>query len=323
MTEYERIRDRQIELTYNGEPVADEIVAIPSANPTNYFQAMHHGDQAPPVTLEGRLFVPPVAQPAPCVILVPGSAGVTDAHVVTAQTLIAAGLATLVVDPFGARAVVSTAENQTQFSLAASALDVLRAFEVMRDHPAIDADRIAAQGTSRGGFAVLVAAMRRFADPIVGTDLGLRGVYASWPYSGHQFADPNVGDTRVRAVIGSIDDWCPVSAVQGQIRAIQVVGGDASIGILAGAHHGFDRTTGLERNETAMIAPGALMVYIDDDGAIIDPRSGVADPSFVDADVFRADARDGFAGVGATLGGTPETAAWYFDDMRRFYTDLF
>ena len=37
------------------------------------------------------------------------------------------GIAALVIDPFGARAVTSTVANQTQFSFAASAFDVLAA----------------------------------------------------------------------------------------------------------------------------------------------------------------------------------------------------
>ncbi len=313
----------ELELHYRGAQVAIELVEIPSANPINYHQAIQHPDQAPSVTLVGRLAVPPVPTPAPCVILVPGSAGITDAHVATAQTLVSAGIATLVVDPFGARAVVSTAADQTQFSLAASSLDVLRALQVARTHPAIDPSRIAAQGTSRGGFAVLTAATRRFADPIVGADVSLAGAYAAWPFASHQFADPSVGNTRVRAVIGSIDDWVPVPAVQAHIRAIAISGGDASIGVLAGAHHGFDRPGGLESASDAMIAPGSLMMFIDDDGAMIEPRTGTPDPRLVDGDIFRANAKDGFAGVGATVGGSPETAAWYTNDMIDFYTDLF
>lgn len=313
----------EIELFYKGTAVPLEIVEIPSANPTNYYQAINHLDQAPPVTLIGRLAVPPTPRPAPCVILVPGSAGITDAHAATAQTLVGAGIATLIVDPFGARAVVSTAADQTQFSLAASSLDVLRTLEVARDHPAIDTTRIAAQGTSRGGFAVLTAATRRFADPIVGADVELSGVYAAWPFAAHQFADPSVGSTRVRAVIGSIDDWVPVPPVQAQIRAISISGGDASIRVLAGAHHGFDRPGGIEAAADAMVAPGSLMMFMADDGAMIEPRTGTSDPQLVDADIFRANAKDGFAGVGASVGGTPETAAWYAQDMVTFYTELF
>lgn len=318
-----RFADREVALLFDGEPVPVETVAIPSANPTNYYAAIHDAAAPNPVVLEGRLFAPPVAHQLPGVVLVPGSAGVVDSHLAAAQTLVDNEIAVLIVDPFGERAVISTAADQTQFSLAASALDVLRALQVMAKHDSIDATRIAAQGTSRGGFAVLVAAMRRFADPIVGQDLALAGVYAAWPFSGHQFADANVGSTKVRAVIGSRDDWVPVPAVQAQIRAISLAGGDASISILAGAHHGFDRPEGISRVPDAMISPGSPMVFIDDDGSLIEPRIGEPDPTLTDTDIFRADVRDGFGGVGASVGGTLETEAWFKADMMNFYTDLF
>ena len=48
----------------------------------------------------------------------------------------------MVLDSFGARGVTSTVANQTQFSFAASAYDVLAAWQVLSVHPEIDASRI-------------------------------------------------------------------------------------------------------------------------------------------------------------------------------------
>jgi dienelactone hydrolase len=96
------------------------------------------------------------------------------------------GFAAFVLDSFGARDVTSTVANQTQFSFAASAYDVLAAWQVLSDHPEIDAFRIGAQGHSRGGSAVLTAATRRFADAVVGAGAGFRSVLAAYPWSGHQ-----------------------------------------------------------------------------------------------------------------------------------------
>lgn len=315
--------DWVIDLDHRGDSVRNEVVAVPSANPVNYVQAINALDDAPRVELHAHLFVPPVSRPVPAGIVVPGSSGIQPGHLRMAQTLVGLEVAALVVDPFTARQVVSTAENQTLFSLAASALDVLAALRVLRERDDIDSDRVAAQGTSRGGTSVMTAAMRRFADPIVGADVALAGIYAAWPFSGHQFIDPDVGRTRVRAVIGSLDDWTPPVYAQAQIRAIQLAGGDASIGILTGAHHAFDRPDGVGRNDEALVAPGSLMSFIADDGSLIEPRMGEPDPAMVDGDLFRAEAADGYAGRGATLGGTPETARWFEADMTRFYRDLF
>ena len=79
-------------------------------------------------------------------MIVPGSLGVAPSHVAHAEALTRAGLATFVLDSFGARGVTSTVANQTQFSFAASAYDVLAAWKVLASLPEIDATRIGAQG---------------------------------------------------------------------------------------------------------------------------------------------------------------------------------
>ena len=87
----------------------------------------------PPVTIDGKLFLPrrPAAGKLPLVMIVPGSLGVAPSNVAHAETLTRAGFATFVLDSFGARGVTSTVANQTQFSFAASAYDVLAAWKVL------------------------------------------------------------------------------------------------------------------------------------------------------------------------------------------------
>ncbi len=106
--------------------------------------------------------------------MVPGSLGVADSHLRHAEAFTDAGIAAFVLDSFGARDVTSTVANQTQFSFAAAAYDVLAAWKVLAALPEIDATRIGAQGHSRGGSAVLTGGARRFADAVVGPGNGLR-----------------------------------------------------------------------------------------------------------------------------------------------------
>ena len=86
------------------------------------------------VTIDGKLFLPPTAVrqgPLPLVIVTPGSLGVAGSHLAHAETFTGIGIAAFVLDPFGARGVGSTVANQTQFSFAASAYDVLAAWKVL------------------------------------------------------------------------------------------------------------------------------------------------------------------------------------------------
>ena len=165
----------------------------------NYRQAISRPADMPRITVDGKLFLPASdrgsrPEKLPLVMIVPGSLGFGPSHLAHAEALTRAGFATFVLDSFGARGVTSTVANQTQFSFAASAYDVLAAFRVLAGLPEIDASRIGAQGHSRGGSAVLTAATRRFADAVVGKGLGLRGVLAAYPWSGHQFSDPGLDD---------------------------------------------------------------------------------------------------------------------------------
>ena len=61
----------------------------------------------------------------PVVIVVPGSLGLQAHHLAHASTITDAGIAACAIDPFGPRNVVSTVDNQIQYSFAASAWDVL------------------------------------------------------------------------------------------------------------------------------------------------------------------------------------------------------
>ncbi len=255
----------------------------------------------------------------PAVIIVPGSLGVGPNHEAHAATLIESGYVVCVVDPFGPRAVSSTVGDQTQYSFAASAWDVLATLRVLRARPEVDPGRIAAQGHSRGGSAVTIASCRRFADPIGGADLTLTATYAVYPWCGQQFVDPSVGTTVVRAIIGDLDEWCSVQQVQAQIHAMALTGGDATMRIVHGAHHSFDRLEAVHTVEEASVAPGAPTTMLSDDGAMIPPGADRPDPEAVDGDIFRAAVAAGFGRLGAAIGGAADQPNLFRRDMLDFY----
>ena len=318
MDEEARFRDRSITLA----GVTGRNVEGPSANPLNYHQAVNDPDGCEPVVVDGKLFLPPVDRPLPLVMVVPGSLGVGESHVGHAETLLAAGYAVFVLDPFGPRSVESTVANQAQYSFAASAFDVLSALMVLADHRAVDPERISAQGHSRGGSAVLTAATRRFADPIVGGGVAFAGVYAVYPWCGHQFADPGVGPTRVRAIVGELDDWLSVQQVQAQVQAIGLAGGDASLRVVSGAGHSFDRYEAVHELPEASVAPSAPTTYIDDDGAMVDPRTGRPDAALTDRDMFLAAIDAGLGRLGAHIGSIGDQPDLFRADMLAFHASV-
>jgi dienelactone hydrolase len=298
-------------------------VAIPSASPTNYHHVVTARGAMPKVELDGKLFLPPTGKRSvgklPLVIVVPGSLGVAPSHVAHAETLTDNGIAAFVLDNFGGRGVTSTVANQTQFSFAASAYDVLAAWAVLSGHPEIDGTRIGAQGHSRGGSAVLSAATRRFADAVIGKGRGLIAILAAYPWCGHQFLDPRVGTTEVRVLMGDADEWCSPIQAQGHVRAISLAGGDASMRLIAGAQHSFDRGTDIVNVPDAAVSPAAPTAYLADDGAFIHPVEGRANPALVDRDLMVYGLKAGYGRKGARIGSRDGDAKLFRDDMVAFW----
>jgi dienelactone hydrolase len=297
---------------------------IPTANPLNYFHVISRSGELPELSIDGKLFLPSDNRRKaegkwPLVMVVPGSLGVAPSHLAHAETLVGDGFAAFVLDSFGARDVTSTVANQTQFSFAASAYDVLAAWKVLAAHPEIDVSRIGAQGHSRGGSAVLTAATRRFADAVVGDGAGFRSMLAAYPWSGHQFLDPSVDQTEIRVVMGDADEWCSPMQVQGHCQAIRLSGGKVTMRLIGGAQHSFDRGTAIENVADAAVSPAAPTVYIGHDGAFIHPLADVGDAKLVDRDLMIYALKAGYGRKGARIGSRDGEAELFRADMLAFW----
>ena len=312
-----RFRDQTITFA-NG--ATGETIDIPSASPVNFFQVISAPGDMPKLTIDGKLFLPEGARrPLPAVIVLPGSLGVAPSHLKHAQTLCGLGFATCVLDSFGARAVTSTVADQAQFSFAASAYDALAAYQALALRAEIDGQRIGLQGHSRGGSAGLTAATRCFADAVVGRGRGFVGVLAAYPWSGQQFLRPGVGRTEVRVLMGDADEWCSPAQVQSHCRAIQLAGGAATMRLVGGAQHSFDRDTPIEEIPEAVVSPAAPTTYIADDGAMIHPLAEAPDKSLVDRDVMIHALKAGYGRKGAHIGSGPGEADLFREDMVAFW----
>lgn len=299
-----------------------EFVEIESASPINFFEAINRPEAMQRVTLDGKLFLPTHGEPPyPLVIVVPGSLGISPSHLAHAETLNAHSIATFVLDSFGARSVASTVADQTQFSFAASAYDVLATFRTLAHRADIDERRIGAQGHSRGGSAVCQAATRKFAAAVVGSNQGLIGILAAYPWSGQQFLNPSVGETKVAVLIGDRDEWCSVAQVQGHCQALRLCGNDVTLQVVRGAQHSFDRDTPVIEVEEASVARAAPIVYIEDNGAMIDPATGVSDPSVTDRDTMLYMLKAGYGNKGARIGSAPGEAELFRQRMLEFWSD--
>ncbi len=314
------LRFSEQELVLRG--VRGQRLVVPSVNPVNYYQAVTQTPPGAEVAIDGLFFPSQGNQGQAAVLMVPGSLGVGENLLTHAETMLGAGFSVFVLDPFGARSVTSTVANQTAYSFAASAFDVVAAHQVLAQQPEIDETKISWQGHSRGGSAVLTAATRCFIDQVAGPEVSPAGVYAVYPWCGHQFSNPKVGRTKVRVIMGSLDEWCSPQQAQGQIQAIAAAGGSTSMRLVAGAHHSFDRSTPLENLADAAVAPSAPTIFLDEEGAMIDPMTGLANREMTDLVAFRAANAEGFGRRGARIGGSPAFAELFTEDMLTFHRSL-
>ena len=312
-----RFCDQQIRLASG---VKGEDIEISSASPVNFHQAICAAEEMSPTLVDGKLFLPRgIEGPLPLVIVCPGSLGVAASHLAHAEALCDHGFASFVLDSFGARHVTSTVANQTQFSFAASAYDVLAAYQTLSQRPEIDAERIGAQGHSRGGSAVLTAATRRFADAVLSPGEGLKGVLPAYPWSGQQFLDPRIGKTEARVLMGDRDDWCSAAQVQSHVQAIRLSGGKVSMRLFGGAGHGFDRGPPFEDVPDAVVTVAAPTTFLAGDGAMIHPLTDTPDASLVDRDVMVYALKAGYGSKGAKVGGTEAEAQVFREEMLGFW----
>ncbi len=210
----------------------------------------------------------------PVVIIVPGSAGVSEDHLKHAKELVRAGFGVYVLDPHSARGIKNPISNRNQITWATSTYDVLAALRMLSEQPGLDPKRIGALGYSRGGTAVLLAASRQLTGAMLGEGQYLKAVLAAWPWCGFQFERPVNSPTAVRFLVGDSDNVASPIQCQGQAYAMKALNPNVFIRLFKGAYHGFGYYENLQNMSSLVKATDAPTVYINDQGAFLDFYTG-------------------------------------------------
>lgn len=200
------------------------------------------GENGVPVTIAGVLRFPRTGTaPAPAVILVHGSGGITGNVDRWSAVLNRIGVATFVIDSFTARSIVSTMADQAQLGRFDMILDAYRALAVLAAHRRVDARRVALMGFSRGGHVALYASLNRFArmhGPQGVSFAAFLPFYA--PCSATYIGNEDVSDAPIRLFHGSADDYTPVAPCREYVERLRKAGKDVALTEYADAHHAFD-----------------------------------------------------------------------------------
>jgi len=218
-----------------------ELHAISSTTLTDQ-QFLTGVGEGQPVILAGELRIPqPGTSRLPAVILVHGSGGIGSNVDLWSQELNGIGIATLILDSFTARRIVSTVNDQTQLGRLAMIVDSYRALGLVAKHPRIDATRIALMGFSRGGQAVLYASLTRFQRMHGPSDAAFAAYMPFYAPCNTSFVDDtDVVDRPIRLFHGTADNYVPVSPCRSYVARLRAAGKDVQLTEYAGAHHAFD-----------------------------------------------------------------------------------
>jgi dienelactone hydrolase len=295
---------------------AERSVTFVSATPRSYEDIIRRRPM-PPVTLQARLYVPRRQGRVPAVIIVPGSGGVSSSMVTHANALNEAGLAVLLIDPFGGRGVRDTIADQDQIPFAASTYDIFAAMRALEREPDIDSSRIGAMGYSRGGLAVLQAALTPVASSALGPGKALRAVLSGWPWCGVQFAAPHTAPTAVRFVVAESDNWVAPAQCQAYQRAMEAHNPAVSLRSFRNADHGFGYSLSPQELPNAVKAFGAPIIYFDERGTPRDPRSGQPLPGADERTV--AEMLRPYLSRGARVGSRGNQMAEFMADFVGFF----
>lgn len=271
-------------------------------------------DEGTPVTIEGALTVPPSEAPVPAVIIEHGCGGVSSGERDWVAPLVDQGVATLVLDSFGARQVSEVCTGRETLNVADLIVDVYRSADFLRDDPRIDGERIAVMGFSFGGRTALWSALTRFQDAYDGTPL--QGYAAFYPSTCFIRLDDEAGVAGgpIRIFHGTADDYTPIEPCRDLVDRLAAAGVDAALFEYPDAHHSFDNRS---------LAWGVLLVspdvpsprgctFVEQDGVIVDPDTG------------------GVAGVGSpcvergvSYGYDPDARHGAERDLARFLDEIF
>lgn len=290
-------------------------ILFSSANPANY-ETILAGAPMAGVELKGRLYLPGGSAPHPAVIITPGLGGVSPAMVRHAQALANAGIAAFLIDPFTSRGVKSTVADQTQLSFATSTYDVLAAAKHLATLVEIDAKRIGALGYSRGGTAVLQAAITPLVQSVLGEGRRLTAIAVGWPWCGLQFEKPVTAPTAVRFLVAAADNWVSPIKCQAYAAAMASTNPNVSIRLFKDALHGFGYGIPIREIPNAVKVVTAPIVYFNHAGLAIDWYSGEAIPGI--GELYLGKYGPEFVDKGVRIGSSEGQADQFIADVIAF-----
>ena len=247
-------------------------------------------------------------------MLVHGSGGLrNEREGFWGRELVSAGIAVLAIDSFTPRGISSTVADQSRIKTSQMVLDAFGALAYLAKLPAIDANRVAVMGMSRGGAVALQSADERAAPPGA---LRFAAHIPLYPGCTTQYRAPRMRKP-ILMLIGANDDYTGVKSCEAYVERIRASGGSVELKIYEGAHHDFDTSS----EPTMWLARAQnfrdCVIYIEDDGRATLAGTGelipLDDPGTAIGILRRTCLR-----MGATIGYNAQARARALEDVKTF-----
>jgi dienelactone hydrolase len=224
------------------EDIAPNSETIPIQTLTISDEQFLKGDASGrPTTISGILTVAQGSGRLPLVILVHGSGGIEENAAVWERLFASIGISTFAIDSFSGRGIVSTVADQSQLGRLNMILDLYRSLAILAVHPRVDPNRIAVMGFSRGGQAVLYAALKRFQkmwNPSGIDPAAYIALYA--PCITTYIGDTEVTDHPIRIFHGRSDDWVEIAPCRAYLKRLRATSKDVQMTEYPNTWHAFD-----------------------------------------------------------------------------------
>jgi dienelactone hydrolase len=204
----------------------------------SFLKGLKQGD---PVIISGELRIPEKQGKVLAVILAHGGGGIRETEKGWVKELNNLGYATFLVDSFSGRNITNTLKGHGSISTGSTVIDLYRALELLKSHPRIDSSKICVMGFSRGGRAVLWAAMKRFQNIWLSPDCSFAAYLSFYPAILEELQNQaDIGDGSLCIFQGVADDITPVQKAQDYISELRKFGKEAKIIEYPDAYHSFD-----------------------------------------------------------------------------------
>jgi dienelactone hydrolase len=294
------------------EPAKIELYALPTTTLTDE-QFLTGARNGRPATIAAELRLPAAGTGrVPALVMVHGSAGITGGDDRWTRELNDMGVATLLLDYFTGRGIVTTTTDQFQLGGLTTINDAYRALELLAKHPRIDATRIGILGFSRGGRAALYASLKRFQRMYATPGTGFTLYLPFYTSCSTTFVDDiDVVDRPIRLFHGTADDAAPIGPCRSYVERLQKAGKDADLTEYAGAHHAFD-SPGTPVKQSQSQGRGHCLLNEDPVGRIVNRDTGLP-----------LTASDACIGRGATLGYDARAHTKAIEDVKALLLRVF